>query len=420
MSILNLKEAAILWLAAFAVMMLLSLATQDFYSIRPPFVYDTVTRAVGPLVACIALTFLAVNIRAKALSYVLFFAVSGTSLLGATQILTGFRVEPLHWWLYGLGFYTASLAYVHNNQLVNPATPMVVSNPLLMFTGPIALYIKSSRHRRFSNRFRYYLPFLILGLFLHQAVATPLTPLLNLVEKTDVVSSLFFAVVFELFIYANFCGLSLVVFALAGLMGYAIPLNFRQPFSATHLVDFWKGWHVSLSLVLKSLFYVPLRQAAGRTTALLGVYLASALWHGVAFNFLVWGLFHAVMYIATLWLLERKKKFLPLIVFLITVVLGRLIFADPDMERLMVKASFQLVGDLHWATLMNYPASVLIALALGMVFICTELLFQKKSLFRKRNYKFYRIPWVQVILLSILALTVSTDAGTNYAVYGQR
>jgi alginate O-acetyltransferase complex protein AlgI len=420
MSTLNLREAAILWLAAFTVMLLLSLATQDFYAIRLPFIYDIATKFLGPLAACVALVFLAIKVQARALSYAFFFAVSVTSLFGATQPLTGFRVEPHTWWLYGLAFCTAALAYVHHNRLVKPSTPMIVSNPLLMFTGPIALYVKSARHRRIRNRISYYLPFLILGLFLHQAVATPLVPLLKLVEKTDVVSALFFALAFELFVYANFCGLSLVVFALAGFAGYAIPLNFRQPFSATHLVDFWKGWHVSLSLILKSLFYTPLRRAAGRIIALLGVYLASALWHGVAFNFLVWGVFHAVMYVATLWLLERKTKYIPFILLLTTIVLGRLIFADPDMDRLLVKLRFQFRGDFIADVLLKLPVAVQMALGIGSVFVVAELIFRRNPLFRKRNYKFYRLPWVQLILLLIMLLTVSVHTGADYAVYGQR
>ena len=133
-------------------MLLLSLATQGFCAIRRPFVCDTVAKSVGPLVACIALTFLATHIQGRALSCFLFFAVSGTSLLGAAQPQTGCRVEPHSWWLYGLAFDTASRAAAHNSRLVNRSTPMIVSNPLLMFSGPIAPYIKSARHRRVSNR----------------------------------------------------------------------------------------------------------------------------------------------------------------------------------------------------------------------------------------------------------------------------
>ena len=88
-----------------------------------------------------------------------------------------------------------------------------------------------------------------------QVVANPLTEFFFLIEKTDAVSSIFFAGIFELFVYMNFCGLSLLIYGIFGLIGYKIPLNFKQPFSSNNIIEFWRGWHTSLSEVLKELFY---------------------------------------------------------------------------------------------------------------------------------------------------------------------
>ncbi len=193
-------------------------------------------------------------------SYLLFFTISVFSALGLTKTLTGSHSGSTNYLLTGISFYTATIAYLIYQQQFHKHTILGVTNPLLLVTGPIALFVKDQNYKKFKNRFNYYFPFIILGLFLHQSIATPLTKTFFLISATDVVSSLTFALLFELFVYANFCGLSLLIYGLMGLMGVKIPLNFRQPFSATNIVDFWKGWHTSLSLVLKTLFYTPLRK----------------------------------------------------------------------------------------------------------------------------------------------------------------
>ena len=137
------------------------------------------------------------------------------------------------------------------------------------------------------------MPYIILGLFLFQTIGTPLSLVLGLIEYTDSISSIVFAIIFELFIYANFCGLSLIVYGMSGIIGYKIPLNFRQPFSSNNIIEFWRGWHLSLSLVLKNLFYSPIRKLFGTSAAVIAVFFASSLWHGVTINFLIWGLLHA-------------------------------------------------------------------------------------------------------------------------------
>ena len=61
-----------------------------------------------------------------------------------------------------------------------------------------------------------------------------------------------------------------------------------------------------------------------------------------------------------------------------------------------------------------------LALVLGLTFILAEMAFKRSKHFRNRNYKFYRLPWVQFFLLLVLLTFVSTNSGINYAVYGQR
>ena len=282
--------------------------------------------------------------KSQLFKYVLFFSITITSAFGLTKTLTGSHAESGNILLYGFSFYTASIAYLLHSRRLSAKSVAAVSNPLLLITGPIATCFWSIRHYSFRKRFKYFFPYILVGLFLHQAIATPLTKTFHLIALTDVISSCAFAVIFELFVYANFCGLSLLIYGVCGIIGVRVPLNFRQPFSSTNIVEYWRAWHISLSIVLKSLFYNPAKRFLGTNFAILLVYLASAMWHGITANFILWGLFQASIFILTIVFLRRAAIFVPFVLMILGVVIGRGLFADLDFGRLLEKLSFHYDG----------------------------------------------------------------------------
>jgi alginate O-acetyltransferase complex protein AlgI len=352
--------------------------------------------------------------------YVLFFSITITSAFGLTKTLTGSHAESTNIILYGFSFYTASIAYLLHSKRLSANSIAVVSNPLLLITGPIATCFRSIQHYSFKKRFRYFFPYILVGVFLHQTIATPLTQAFHLIALTDVISSCAFAVIFELFVYTNFCGLSLVIYGVCGIIGVRVPLNFRQPFSSTNIVEYWRAWHTSLSIVLKSLFYHPAKRFLGTNFAILLVYLASAMWHGITANFILWGLFQGSIFILTIVFLRRAAIFIPFVLMILGVVIGRALFADSDFGRLLEKLSFQYDGFVVLTKLAELTNISKFALSLGIFFIVAEVVFQKCRYFNRRNYKFYRIPIIQLILLIITLAVMSDGSGVDYAVYGQR
>jgi hypothetical protein len=102
------------------------------------------------------------------------------------------------------------------------------------------------------------------------------------------------------------------------------------------------------------------------------------------------------------------------------VVIGRALFADSDFGRLLEKLSFRYDGFVVFTELATVRNTSKFALLLGIFFIVAEVVFQKSKYFNRRNYKFYRIPIIQLILLIILLVTICDDSGLDYAVYGQR
>tara|TARA_B100001250_G_C19794298_1_gene788055 strand:- start:900 stop:2162 length:1263 start_codon:yes stop_codon:yes gene_type:complete len=352
--------------------------------------------------------------------YLIFFSISITSIFGLTQSLTGSHAESTEPILFGLSFYSASLSYllVKDGRFSN-INIFKITNPLILFTGPILTFIKPQTYRKLSLRIKYYLPFIIIGFFFYQIIAVPLTESFLLIEETDLISTIIFSCIFEIFIYANFCGLSLIIFGLFGILGFRIPLNFKQPFSSRNIIEFWKGWHITLSTVLKTLFYNPIRKRFSTNIALLGVYLASAMWHGVTFNFLIWGIFHALMFILTIKLLNKRIPYLPAFLMIITIVIGRLIFADSDSDRLISKLLFSYEG-LGAINLINsLPVQTKISLFLGSILISIEFLLKDIKLVKKRNYKYLRTP-VSLVIILALSILFASNEGVVFAVYGQR
>ncbi|MEQ6121911.1 MBOAT family O-acyltransferase [Reichenbachiella sp. MALMAid0571] len=188
--------------------------------------------------------------------------------------------------------------------------------------------------------------YLILGYFLKSFVAD------NLKDYTYWIAYPFFetkssiTLIFMLFgysmqIFSDFAGYSLIAIGIAGLFGYQLKQNFNFPYIAQSFSDFWKRWHISLSSFLKEYLYFPLggnRKGKVRTYInLLLTMILGGLWHGAAWSYAVWGLFHGIL-LATERLLQdlvhiRNNHILKTVKFsvvFIMVSIGWLLFKLPE------------------------------------------------------------------------------------------
>jgi D-alanyl-lipoteichoic acid acyltransferase DltB (MBOAT superfamily) len=104
---------------------------------------------------------------------------------------------------------------------------------------------------------------------------------------------------FTLQIYCDFSAYSDIARGSARLLGVELMLNFDQPYLARNVQEFWRRWHISLSEWFRDYVYLPLggsRRGRARTLVnLTATMFLSGLWHGAAWNFVVWGLFHGVL-----------------------------------------------------------------------------------------------------------------------------
>src|SRR6201995_72807 len=99
-------------------------------------------------------------------------------------------------------------------------------------------------------------------------------------------------------IYFDFSGYSDMAVGLALLFGIRLPVNFRSPYKATSIIEFWRRWHITLSRFLRDYLYIPLGGnrlgEQRRYVNLLVTMLLGGLWHGAAWNFVIWGGLHGI------------------------------------------------------------------------------------------------------------------------------
>ena len=109
------------------------------------------------------------------------------------------------------------------------------------------------------------------------------------------------AIAYTLQIYFDFSAYSDMAIGLGMLFGFTFPENFKRPYSALSITDFWHRWHITLGRWFRDYLYIPLggnQKGAGRTCLNLSVvFILCGLWHGANWTFLLWGIFHGALLI---------------------------------------------------------------------------------------------------------------------------
>ncbi len=164
------------------------------------------------------------------------------------------------------------------------------------------------------------------------------------VSDTPSVLGSWMGVIFFAFqIYFDFSGYSDMAIGLGRMMGFSFPENFNYPYISKSITDFWRRWHITLSTWFREYVYIPLggnRKGKGRTFLnLLIVWFLTGLWHGASWNFVLWGLYFAVILIiekAFLGrLLDKLPRFISHFYAIVLILFGWFIFIWCDLENPM-------------------------------------------------------------------------------------
>ena len=223
---------------------------------------------------------------------------------------------------------------------------------------------------------------------------------------------------YTLQIYFDFSGYSDMAIGLGRMFGFEFLKNFDYPYISRSVTEFWRRWHISLSTWFREYVYIPLggnrRGLPRQVLNLLIVWALTGLWHGASWNFVLWGLYYAVLLILEKLFLGRLLEKLPglprVLLTLLTVALGWMLFYFEDtaalfafLERLFSAAPTAPIT-LH-RILAYLP--MLLAAGLASTPLCARLYgrFASKPLVR----------WGRIPVLALLfALCVAALAAQSY------
>lgn len=217
-------------------------------------------------------------------------------------------------------------------------------------------------------------------------------------------------IAFSLQIYFDFYGYSLMAIGLGATMGFRFPQNFDNPYLSVTMAEFYRKWHMTLGSWFREYLYIPLggnRKGTARTIFnLFVVWLMTGLWHGINWNFLVWGL--------GLWLLIvlekfvyrgflEKHRFIGHLYVIIIIPMMWFVFSMTDWNDFLTYLSrlFPVKG--NWIGVFERDYIKYLSLYGGYFvagfFLCTKL---PAKIWKKCQYSFFGV----VILLAILAASV--------------
>ena len=143
--------------------------------------------------------------------------------------------------------------------------------------------------------------YLLSGLFKKVVLATYLSrnlvdPLFEMPDSYSSAAALVGIYAYTIQILCDFSGYTDMAIGVGRLMGFQLPQNFESPYRSLNLQEFWRRWHITLSLWLRDYLYIPLggSRKGNRYVNLIATMVIGGLWHGSGLNFLIWGFFHGV------------------------------------------------------------------------------------------------------------------------------
>ncbi len=226
-------------------------------------------------------------------------------------------------------------------------------------------------------------------------------------------------------LYLDFSGYCDMAIGLGLLIGFTIPENFNYPLFSTSITEFWRKWHMTLSNWFKDYIYIPLGgnrvKTLNRCLNILIVWLLTGFWHGASWNFIIWGLYYAIILIIEKYFLKEKlekHKILGLIYTNLLVIIGFVIFNQTNLNNLFIFLK-SLLG-LSKIPLINiettyYFKNYLIILLISIL-ICTPFIKRILNKISKLKISIIAEP-IFYILLLILTTAFIVNSSTNPFLY---
>ena len=291
--------------------------------------------------------------------------------------------------------------------------PQLIAGPIVRYRD-VAEQLESRREN--LPQFAAGVSLFIIGLSKKLLLANPMGALWeNLQAQPGCLSAWCGMFAYTLQIYFDFSGYSDMAIGLGRMLGFEFLKNFDYPYISRSVTEFWRRWHISLSTWFREYVYIPLggnrRGLRRQLLNLLIVWALTGLWHGASWNFLLWGLYYAVLLIAEKLflgrLLERLPGLLRTLLVLLAVALGWMLFYFEDSAAL-----FAFLGRLFRPEASGLPALhrilAYLPTALIAALCATPLPARLWARLRQRPWADWgRIPALGALLLLCIAALAS-------------
>lgn len=195
----------------------------------------------------------------------------------------------------------------------------------------------------------------IIGLSKKILIANTLGELVSVFKASDEKSVLFFwvyAIAYTLHVYFDFSGYSDMAIGLGRIFGFRFLENFNYPYISRSITEFWRRWHMSLGSWFRDYLYIPLGgNRVKRSRWLLNIFIvwmATGLWHGASWNFVLWGVMFAILLmVEKLWLHKplEKCRVLNHVYVMLLVIVSFVIFDATD-----IASAFSYIGAMFGAS----------------------------------------------------------------------
>lgn len=219
-----------------------------------------------------------------------------------------------------------------------------------LVAGPIVKYQEiegALHHRKCSlHKVEHGFKWFTIGLALKVLLANSIGTLWNTIQTAGTIGlsakvAWLGAIAYSFQIYFDFWGYSLMALGLGEMLGFRLPINFRNPYLSKSISEFWRRWHITLGRWFKEYVYIPLggnRKGTGRTIInLFVVWSLTGLWHGASWNFVIWGLTFFILIVlekALLGSILEKHGCLGHLYVLFVIPITWVIFGISDLKQL--------------------------------------------------------------------------------------
>ena len=305
--------------------------------------------------------------------------------------------------------------------------PQLVAGPIERATNllPQILNTREFKYKQGVQGLR----LILWGMFKKVVIADSLAPLVDIIfsnyQDFGGGTLLLGAIYFSFQIYCDFSGYSDIAIGVSKLFGFELMSNFKFPYFSRNIGEFWRRWHISLSSWFRDYLYIPIGGSKeGKWKSIRNIsiiFLISGLWHGANWTFVIWGLFHSILFLPS-FIFNRNRKYIGQVIAKNKIIPTFKEFIQMGTTFLLVTIGWiffrseTIIDSLMYLNQMFLDFDIPKNLRSGIIYIIpllfADFIYRKneREVLNKGNKFFRQIVYIIIILVTISFFVDSTKS----------